>query len=73
MYLSVRKTSPSLPAKIVHARLQKIFFSFYENGRLGNTFAGRRKKKQIEQLRVFYLKLRDDIPPPYFSEDDRRG
>ena len=46
MYLSVRKTSPSLPAKIVHARLQKIFFSFYENGRLGNTFAGRRKKKQ---------------------------
>lgn len=30
-------------------------------------------KKQIEQLRVFYLKLRDDIPLPYFLEDDRRG
>lgn len=28
MYLSVRKTSPSLPAKIVHARLQKIFSAF---------------------------------------------
>ncbi len=30
-------------------------------------------KKQIEQLRVFYLKLRDDIPLPYFPEDERRG
>lgn len=30
-------------------------------------------KKQIEQLRVFYLKLRDDIPLPCFPEDDKRG
>ena len=30
-------------------------------------------KKQMEQLRVFYLKLRDDIPLPYFPEGDRRG
>lgn len=30
-------------------------------------------KKQVEQLRVFYLKLRDDIPLPCFPEDDKRG
>ena len=30
-------------------------------------------KKQIEQLRVFYLKMRDDIPLPHFPDDNRRG
>lgn len=32
MYLSARRARLCLPAKIVHTRLQKIFFSFYENG-----------------------------------------
>ena len=30
-------------------------------------------KKQAEQLRVFYLKMRDDIPFPIFPGDHRRG
>ena len=30
-------------------------------------------RKQVEQLRVFYLRMREDIPLPFFTGVDRRG